>query len=125
MSSYFVIKLGVYPFDVMVSVDETDESISKRLIKYGNTKEEIDPLLNLSETTNGRCVMLPSNQTIIRLKTLKNKYDMMGVVSHEAFHATAFILSNVGMKLELYTSDEAYAYMISFITTEIYKNLNL
>jgi hypothetical protein len=125
IGSYFIIKLGVYPFDVMVSIDETDETILKRLIRYGNTKEESEELLNLAETVRGRCVMLPSNQTVIRLKTLPKKYDMMSVISHEVFHATAFILDKVGMKMELFTSDEAYAYMIEFLTTEIYKKLKI
>ena len=125
IGSYFIIKLGVYPFDVMVSIDETDETILKRLIKYGITKEESGELLNLAETVRGRCVMLPSNQTVIRLKTLPKKYDMMSVISHEVFHATSFILSKIGMKMELFVSDEAYAYMIGFLTTKIYKKLKI
>ena len=109
----------------MVSIDETDETILKRLIKYGITKEESGELLNLAETVRGRCVMLPSNQTVIRLKTLPKKYDMMSVISHEVFHATSFILSKIGMKMELFVSDEAYAYMIGFLTTKIYKKLKI
>lgn len=124
-SRYFIIKLNVYHFDVMISVDETDETLLKRLIKNGNTKEDCDSLLRMRETTRGRCIMLPSNQTVIRLVTQPKKYDMMSVISHEVFHATAYILDRIGMKLEVYTSDEAYAYMIGFLTTKIYKKLKI
>jgi hypothetical protein len=123
--SFFIIPLQIYPFDIMVSIDEKDEVLRNRLAKYGSTKEDCDELMNLSDTVRGRAVMLPSNQTVIRLKTLPKKYDMMSVVSHEVFHATAFILDKIGMKMELFISDEAYAYMIGFLTTEIYKKLKI
>ena len=123
--NYFIIKLGVYPFDVMVSIDESDEIISKRLIRYGVTLDAMSEILNMPDTARGRCAMLPSNQTVIRLKTQPKKYDMMSVISHEVFHAVAFIMDRIGVKLEVSISDEAYAYCIGFLTTEIYKKLNL
>ena len=123
--SYFIIPLQIYPFDVMISIDESDDVLEKRLMKYGSTKEDCSELINLADTVRGRCVMLPSNQTVIRLKKLPKKYDMMSVISHEVFHATTFILHRIGMKLELFVSDEAYAYMIGFLTTEIYKKIKI
>ena len=109
----------------MISIDETDEILLKRLIKQGNTKEDCEPLLNMGETVRGRCVMLSSNLTVIRLRKQPKKYDMMSVISHEVFHATSFILERIGMKLEVLVSDEAYAYMIGFLTTKIYKKLEI
>jgi len=124
-AEYFIIKLQIYPFDVMVSIEETDEILSKRLKKYGNTEEEISDLMNLKETTNARCIMLPSNQTVIRLKLQPKKYDMMGIVTHETFHATVFILTRIGMKLEQLVSCEAYAYLQQYLTEQIFRKLKI
>lgn len=121
--SYFIIPLVVYPLDVMVSIDETDNVLLKRLLSYGETKEDCEGLLNLPETTRGRCVMLPSNRTVIRLKKQLKKQSFMSVMSHEVFHATTFIMDRVGMKLEINVSDEAYAYLIGYLTNEICKKI--
>lgn len=123
--SFFIIPLQIYPFDIMVSIDEKDEVLRNRLIKYGSSIEDCEELMNLSDTVRGRAVMLPSNQTVIRLKMLPKKYDMMSVIAHEVFHATTFILHRIGMKLELFVSDEAYAYLLGYITTEIYKKIKI
>lgn len=120
---FFIIPLVVYPFDVMISIDESDEVLLKRLLSYGEPKEDCEGLLNLPETTRGRCVILPSNRTVIRLKTQPKRHEMMSVISHEVFHATTFILERIGMKMEVMVSDEAYAYLIGYLTNEIVKKI--
>lgn len=123
--SYFIIDLKVYPFKVIVSIDETDKTLFKTLSGYGNSIEDCEVAMNLPSTTLGRAAILPSNLTVIRLKTMKRKYVMMSVIAHEIFHATTFILERVGMKLELGVSCEAYAYLLGFLTKEIYKKLKI
>jgi hypothetical protein len=65
----FVVKLHIYPFEVMVSVDESDDVLLKRLSNYGLSKNDCNELIELHETVKARCVMLETNHTIIRLKT--------------------------------------------------------
>lgn len=65
----FVINLHIYPFEVMVSVDESDDVLLKRLSNYGLSKNDCNELIELHETVKARCVMLETNHTIIRLKT--------------------------------------------------------
>jgi len=36
-----------------------------------------------------------------------------------------FMLENIGLKLEIMVSDEAYAYLIGHITREFYKQLKI
>lgn len=112
----FIINGGIYPFDIMVSVDESDEVLFKRLRNSGVEDTEWEGV-KMSVTATARTVMFPGNQTLIRLKSPLSP----GVVAHEAFHATAFIFSRIGMKLEIESSDEAYAYMLNYIVDEIYK----
>jgi hypothetical protein len=120
---YFIIPLVVYPFDVMVSIDESDKVLLTRLLTNGNKAEDCMLLMNLSKTTQGRTVILPSNQTVIRFRTQAKKVDMINNIVHEAFHATTFVLERVGMTMDLNTSDEAYAYLLAYLTKEICKKL--
>lgn len=122
-SQNFIIPLVVYPFDVMVSIDESDADLSKKLLKYVYDPEEISSLMNLPSTTIGRCVMLSCNQTVIRLKRQFYKHETYANASHEIFHAATFILNRIGMKMEIEVSDEAYAYLIAYLTREIFKRI--
>lgn len=45
-----------------------------------------------------------------------------GTLAHEIFHAVTFILTRIGMSLTN-ESDEAYAYLIGYLTKEIYKHI--
>lgn len=122
-SQNFIIPLVIYPFDVMVSIEETDAELSKKLQKYITDPKGIGELMNLSSTTQGRCVMLECNQTVIRLKRQLYAHQTYATAAHEIFHATSFILNRIGMKMEIGISDEAYAYLIGYLTKEIFKRL--
>jgi hypothetical protein len=123
IGKYFIIKLVVYPFDVMVSIDESDEVLLKRLEKYGNSPDDCMELMDLSDTVRGRAIMLPSNQSVIRFKTISDKSELLSCISHEVFHITTFIMDRVGIKFELMVSDEAYAYLHGFIFLQICKKV--
>lgn len=119
----FIIPLVVYPFDVMISIGETNEQIDKHLSKYNLTPEDVSLATITSSTVQGRTVMFSSNQTLIRLKDYPVTNRNWADLSHEIFHAVAFIMWKIGMPLEINKSDEAYAYLISYISEEIYKKL--
>lgn len=117
----FIIKLVVYPFDVMVSIDEDDEILEAALKRKGIT---YDNILNMPVGSLGRCAMLNGGQTVIRLKTQCQPHLMCSVIAHEIFHAVTFIMYRIGVKLEIEVSDEAYAYLIGHLTSEIHKRLS-
>lgn len=119
----FIIPLVVYPFDVMVSFGQTNEDVDKILKKYGLTAEDVSFATFTSSTIQGRAVMFESNQTLIRLKLFPETAIDYGNLQHEIFHAVVFIMNRIGMTLEVQKSDEAYAYLVSYLTTEIYKRL--
>lgn len=116
----FIIPLVVYPFDVMVSIGEDDKSLFKKLKKYGVdiTMDE----LSHSATARGRTIMFAGNQTLIRLYNRTVTPNWHGNLSHEVFHAVQFIFERIGSKLT-YESSEGYAYLIDYITKEIYKRV--
>lgn len=122
---FFIVDCEVYKFDVMVSVDESDEVLLKRLKKYGNSKEDCSDLVNMPSNTTGRCAFLPSGQTVIRLRSQPNALKQRAIICHETFHATTFILDCIGMTLQIGNSDEAYAYFQEYLFTQICLKLKL
>ena len=119
----FIIPLVVYPFDIMVSIGETDADICRTLAKNGVSLPDQELILFASSTTKGRTAMFSTNQTCIRLQRHPKSCIDYGILQHEIFHAASFILDRIGMTLHIGHSDEAYAYLIGYITTEIYKRI--
>lgn len=120
---YFIIPLYIYPFDIMISVNEDDNLLKQRLLENGNTEEEIDNVLPMRKTSRGRTfTLLATNQTVIRL--VDDGSDLSGVIAHESFHATTFILERVGVSFDLNVSDEAYSYLLQYIVEKITETLD-
>jgi hypothetical protein len=125
----FIIPLVIYPFDILVSVAEPDEVFAKTIVKHLPSSclrdlEDDNSILRLGETTQGRCVNLPTgHQTIIRIKKYPTSCRDYGILSHEIFHAVSFILWRMDIPLEIGKTDEVYAYLIDYVTTEVYKKV--
>lgn len=114
----FIVPLVVYPFDVMVSFGQTDDELKKSLSKVGG--EWDDTMECIGE---GRFCMNGKNQSLIRLKNYPTTCEQYGSLQHEIFHAVTRILDRTGLKFKLFISDEAYSYLIGYLTTEIYKKI--
>lgn len=125
MSKNFIIPLVIYPFDVMVSIAQSDDDLKKEILKYKGTEEvknNFDMCKWNSPTNRGKTVCMGGKQTIIRLRYYPRTPEYKGVLSHEVFHAAHFIMENLEMPL-CNKNDEAYAYLIDYITKEIYKKI--
>lgn len=127
--SNFIIPLVVYPFDIMVSIAQDDTTFRTALEKHlpPNCRKDIedDPdILMMGSTTNGRTLNLQTGfQTVIRLKDYPAGPRGHAIVAHEIFHACTFVLWRVGLPLEVMKTDEAYAYLIDYVTEQFYNNL--
>lgn len=117
----FIVPLVVYPFDVMISIAETDEQLRKSFKKYSIEEDELWKWPH--ETAEGRFCLFPTNQGLIRLRRLPKTPQQYGYIQHEIFHYVTSVLDRIGMKLIIQESDEAYAYLIGYLTTEIYKRI--
>lgn len=116
----FIIPYVIYPFDVMVSIGEANEVLRKKLLKHGANIKDID--LEHTDTHRGRCIMFPGHQTLIRLYHIPKTAQHYGYLQHEIFHAVEFLMDRIGMPLTRKT-DEAYAYLIDYLTNQIYSRL--
>ena len=120
----FILPLVVYPFDVMVSFGESNAEMDKYFKKYNLSSEDVELATFTSETVQGRAVMFSTNQSLIRLRKIPETCKDYGDLQHEIFHVVTFIMHKIGMRLDINVSDEAYAYLVSYLTTQIYKKLS-
>jgi hypothetical protein len=116
----FILPLIIYPFDVMVSMGETDEQLKKTIKRYSVTEKELD---EISLIGSGRYCLFECGASLLRTKTIPTSAFDFGVLQHEIFHATVSVLWKIGMKLEINVSDEAYAYLAGYLTEQIYKRI--
>lgn len=113
--------LVVYPFDVMVSINQSNDAIEKSLKSKGIDYADVN-VRSESSTRKGRTIMFKGNQTLIRMFDFVKTPECQGYLAHEIFHAVEFVMERIGMKL-CQKSDEAYCYLCQYLTTEIYKRL--
>lgn len=119
----FTISIPIYLIDVIVSFGETDAEVKEYLTSIGLTKKEVKPSM-LKDKSDGIALMYSNNNLLLRLKKLPETYYYLGVLHHEIFHVVTLVMNKLSMKFELYKSDEAYAYLLEYITVEIYKEIN-
>ncbi|WP_080057182.1 hypothetical protein [Spirosoma aerolatum] len=120
----FIISYGVYPFDLMVSIGEDTETVKKRLSKTNLSRLDIEQTDVYEIVGKGRTVMFSNGATLLRLPHLPETPFEFGVLSHEIFHCVHFLFEKIGIKLSM-DSDEAFAYMVGYITSEIFHRAKL
>ncbi len=123
-----IIPIGLYPFDLMISFNESDKEVITALSKFNITPDNSNEttLWNMdnSKTKIGRMVMFVGKQTILRLNfvpKLKDSFEM-GLLQHEIFHVVGFMMSEINTPLNSDTH-EVYAYLVQYLTEQIYKEL--
>ena len=123
-----IIPFGIYPFDLMISFNESDKEIKKALKKFNitpiNATETTVFNMDKSKTKIGRMVMFIGKQTVIRLNfmpKLTNPFEM-SLLQHEIFHAVQFVMAEIHTPLKNSTS-EVYAYLIQYLTEKVYSLL--
>src|ERR1051325_10597203 len=95
----FIIDAGTYPFDVMVSINQTDKQLGESLDLYGPLPvKEIESCRYTPGVGKARFVMFSMGASVIRFKHLPETPEDYGHLAHEIFHISACILDRVGMK---------------------------
>ena len=127
-STNLIIPLVIFPFDVMVSIAESDEQLTKYVKKHVLAEDfdqlHKDGVLTMEKSCDGRTVNTAvGHATVIRLKKYPKTPKDHGVLAHEIFHAASFILWRMGVHLDIEKTDEVYAYLIGYLTEQIYKHI--
>ena len=119
-----VIPLVIYPFDIMFSFGETDKQLENRLSNHGVNVDEEKHYLFTNHTELGRTCVFSGGQTLIRMKRLPQTCNDFGTLQHEIFHSVEFLMERIGVKHSV-DCGECYAYLIGYITEQVYKTMNL
>lgn len=130
-SKLFVINIPLYNQDIIVSVNQSDVSFAKDVVNIGLTsiddpsfKSVIEPFLNKETYTMARTAYYESTGAIaLRIYDLDVlSIQGLSIVVHELSHVTSFIFERIGMAHNSHT-DEAYSYLIGYITQKFYENV--
>jgi hypothetical protein len=108
------ITFDTYPIKLYIFINETDEGIMAYMDKE-DTPELVEDILNFDEGDEALFAYKDTTNIAIRLRDLQKPE----FVTHEAFHATCYIMRYVGIRLTK-SSEEAYAYLLQYITENIF-----
>src|ERR1700761_7847856 len=120
------IPLHIYPVNVIFSFNTTNEQVKKILLKEGVPKKDIRKNIHkMGELTGGKWAFYREELLgVIRMHTIPATSRDYSILAHEIFHMAATIMEQIGMSLEVGVSDEAYAYLTSYLTEQVYTKLN-
>lgn len=117
---HFIVSQGTYPFDVLVSIGETDAQRLRAIKKHFPD----DVLLGNEHRleTVADSILLDSLNGVISISDYPDTPEMKGWLAHEVWHIVDELFKKIEISLHL-VSTEAFAYQISHLTCEIYKRL--
>jgi len=123
----FIVPLVIYPFDVMVSVNQKHNQFAKSVIKKWDSSIMDD--FKKSERLNaaGFTYFFTSEShfgCVIKINNFKCDAKGLSILVHEIFHAAEFVLRECGFKLNS-NSHEGYAYLIGYLTEQIFSKLKV
>ncbi len=117
----FNIDLQIYPSTITVifgNINQLRKSIVN--VENGEIDKTIKKYFNDKECYGAKTIFLKGDVIIhFRNATLENLYDF---IPHESLHAVEFIFENIGMGSLSRDTSEAYAYLLGYITKEIFTN---
>lgn len=117
-----IIPIELYSRDLMVHFGEKSE-LPEFLDRYVE-KEEIDVFLADIEDgrTDGRTMLLSNGALLIWMPRKPETPKEHGTLSHEIFHATEFLMKEIGASLSP-ESSECYAYLTGYLTQKVHELL--
>ena len=80
-SKNFIISYNLYPFDIMVSYNESDKKFLKTLRKKVDHSDEDVEILKIAPTGVGRFAMLSGGQAVIRITKQEDKDKLIFIFS--------------------------------------------
>lgn len=118
-----IISIDLYDRDVMVHFGSRKE-LRKALNPIFGKNVAKDISNEFSEVSGGRTILLSNGQIILYMTQPPTTALDYAALQHEIFHASFFILNKAGIVL-CENSDEAYSYLIGFLTKRILQEFSL
>lgn len=123
-SLLFVLKVGLWQSDVIVSLGQEDKALIAFLKKNGFNEENQNSVTFKNQKNKGFAILFSNGILLLRMKHFPiTPYDF-GALQHEIFHISTFLLGSKSLEFKEGVTDEVFAYLIQWITEEIYKRIN-
>lgn len=114
-----IIKVDIFCTDILISSNQSDKDLFSCLCEKFTSEQFGEAFGDFK--SHARTVTHSDGFILIRFKNKINKSpEMIGLVSHEAYHAAYSMLSRIGIE-PCYETEEVYAYVTQYIVTEIFK----
>jgi hypothetical protein len=118
----FYVDCKVYPYHILVYFGKDKTPMLNKLKKTKGMDLDWVKYLEEGEWSYGDFCSSKDGVTALTMKCVPVSITDYGVLSHEVFHAVAYIMNRVGMTLSR-DSEEAYAYLTEHIHKEIYRQM--
>lgn len=110
----FIIPNEVFRSDALFIFNHTREEISYLLAEkgfenYNDFDEGDDPKFDFC-TVNARAYLHPFGAIIVRFKDWEPNIEGLGFLCHEVFHVTEFLMHRLGVKHDVWSTSEVFAY---------------
>lgn len=112
-----IISIDIYDRDVMVHFGEK-KHLKARLSKIFGCEKSSEIVSMIGGEEKGKSFLLPGGQMILYMPNLPKDIKGLSVLAHEIFHIANYTLEKAGINLTS-DSDEAYSYLIEFLTKKI------
>lgn len=112
-----IISIDIYDRDVMVHFGEK-KHLKARLSKIFGCEKSSEIVSMISGEEKGKSFLLPGGQMILYMPNLPKDIKGLSILAHEIFHIANYTLEEAGINLTS-DSDEAYSYLIEFLTKKI------
>ena len=123
MKKMFLINSAVYPLDTLVVVEHPPEDVVKYIetkLKYKLDAEEKKMFVVFKGL--GKSIQLKNGAGVLWIKKFDGSVYWHWVLNHEIFHIVYQTIKHVGIKLSD-SSEEAFTYLMEYLTKQILKNL--
>lgn len=116
----FIVRVEIYRTEVLVNIGDFTV-LEKKLKKY-LSEEEIKQFTDgLNVHSQGRSMPIKSMRCFcLWMKDTPDTIDAIAVMNHEILHIVFMIMAEVGIEYSL-ESEEAYTYLMQFLTNSILK----
>lgn len=121
----FVIPIDVFNSAVLISFNQSDKKLRDLAIKNNADLDQLEIFISASLKYQGLAGKLSDGSILIRINPIEDRYSLMSVIAHESFHAAHYIMEEAGIKFKMDISDEVAAYLIGYISKNIYKKLKM
>lgn len=122
MKRLFLIQHPTFDSQTLVAVGKSDKDIIAWVEKHTNVETDEDFAAVIACPGEGRTVS-DGGFTMIRFKVWNGTHADIARLAHEAFHLAEFIFDRIGVKYDLETSGEVFAYFIQHTVKQVLNKL--